>query len=94
MESILQSKFQVVIFKDVQNLVPSDSWFYFLAIDFIVSLIHKHNLYSGKLEQVSKGAYQNPEIASWTGLYENKILVVSVSKFSLQLTATNHTIYK
>ena len=78
----------------MQNLAPSDSWFYFLAIDFIFSLINKHNLYSGKLEQVSKGAYQNSEIACWTGLFENKILVISVSKFSLQLTTAKHTIYK
>lgn len=52
----------------------------------------QYNLYSGKLEQVSKGAYQNSEIAGWTGLFENEILVVSVSKFSLQLTAAEHTI--
>ena len=83
---------QVVFCKDVQNLASSDSWFYFLAIDFIFSLIHKHNLYLGKLEQVCKGTYQNSEITCWTGLFENTILVVSVSKFSLQLTTAEHTI--
>lgn len=83
---------QVVICKDVQNLASSDSWFYFLAIDFIFSLIHKHNLYLGKLEQVCKGTYQNSEITCWTGLFENTILVISVSKFSLQLTTAEHTI--
>ena len=83
---------QVAICKDVQNLAPSDSWFYFLAVDFIFSLIHKHNLYSWKLEQVCKGTYQNSEITGWTGLFENTILVVSVSKFSLQLTTAEHTI--
>ena len=58
----------------------------------IFSLIHKHNLYSWKLEQVCKGTYQNSEITGRTGLFENTILVVSVSKFSLQLTTAEHTI--
>ena len=94
MESILQSITSSYL-QGCEEFGPK--WLlinYFWAVDFIFSLIHPHNLYSGKLEQVSKGAYQNSEIACWTGLFENKILVISVFKFSLQLTTAEHTIYK